>query len=139
MTTIAANRECMAADSLCDHNGLKTLCEKVFRINGDLVATAGDSQVGYAFLEWYEDPETEIPELDAESDFEALVLEKGGRLLVYGYLFKAEPVVGDYYALGSGSHYAMAYMENGATPAQAVYAACMKTTGSGPPVQILRL
>ena len=125
----------MAADSLCDLNGLKTRCKKLFKKNGAIIGTAGDSQEGLEFIEWYGSG-NERPEFGEE--FEAIVLTENG-LFWYGKKGLPEKVEEDYIAIGAGSHIAMAYMDHGATPAQAVYAACQKTIGSEPPIDIIHL
>jgi len=126
----------MAADTECDCNGLKTRCQKIFEKGGDIVGFAGDTQDGMLFVEWYGSDE-DRPEMG--EDFEGLVLTKDNKIFYYGRRCVAEEIFEPYFSIGAGSHVAASYMDNGSTPAQAVYAACMKTIGSGPPVDILRL
>lgn len=135
MTTIAVNKEMMAADTLCDLNGLKTRCNKIFRKGDGIIGTAGDSQEGMEFVEWY-GTDGERPEFG--EDFEAIVLTDKG-MFWYGKKGIAEKIEEEYFAIGAGSHIAISYMDHNATPAQAVYAACMRTVGSEPPIQIERL
>lgn len=136
MTTIAADRYCMAGDTLCDYSGLKTKCRKIFKKSGDIIGTAGDSQDGMVFINWYGTGE-EPPEMG--DDFEALVLTIDHKLYWYGHRCAAEEILEPFFSIGAGSHIAIAYMSCGANPVQAVEAACEKTIGSGPPVDMLRL
>ena len=138
MTTIVANKKMMAADTMTTaQDGLKTKDTKLFEVNGDIIGTAGDSQDGLAFINWYKDQTQEKPEdLD---DFEAMVLTKEGELIYYGDRLLPDIIQDSYYCIGSGSHVAVGAMEHGASPAEAVATACRKTTGSGFPVQIMKL
>lgn len=120
MTTIAANRECMAADSRVTWGGIPSITRKIVRLPDALVATAGCDQNGRLFVGWFresrkldEKPEFDLGE-DEEDGFVALVLTKDG-LFWYSYKCIGVPVE-DQWAIGSGQEVAIAAMRIGKNP-----------------------
>lgn len=80
MSTIAANRSEMAADSQSTAESTKsrTPRPKVQRINGDLVAAVGSTEVIPRFFKWYEKGRPEDYKPDLGDSFEALTLTPRG-------------------------------------------------------------
>lgn len=125
MTTIAANRGSMAADSLtATEDGLvvDTATQKITRIGTDLIGCEGDDDYIGHFLEWYRrgrDPE-ERPENIEGGEFAAVVLTAEGRL--FKYFAGCYPIEhhSAWLTLGSGSEIAAGVMATGATPRRAV-------------------
>lgn len=139
MTTIAANREVMAADSKCTVDSVSFHTPKIFRKKGALIATAGDCGPGNRFLEWYGSRRKKKPDIGADEDFEALVLTAKG-LIYYGKDFEPVPIASGVFAIGSGSVAALTAMKvYGATPEQAVEAACVIDEYTEGPVQVFNL
>ncbi len=140
MSTIAANRSEMAADSQSTAGATKSYTprSKVQRLNGHLVAAVGKTDAIPAFLEWYEKgrPEDSKPELG--ESFEALALTPEG---LFQYYERLEPVevVEDFWAIGRGSDIALGAMAAGASPERAVEIACELNIYTGPPVVVERL
>ena len=146
MTTIAANREMMAADSLTtiDDTRFQISKRKLHRLHQGLgnpehlVAASGQTRHIQRFIEWYSRfrPVDERPDLD--EDFAALALTPEGLYYYDGgaYPFKVE---GKYWAIGSGAEFALGAMAAGANPEQAVHAALRFDVGTGPPVVVERL
>jgi len=138
MTTIAADLETMAADSKCVLDGVSFQTPKIFRKRGVLIGTAGDSGPGNKFIEWY-GSKRKRPTLEADDEFEALVLTPKG-LVYYGKDFEAVPITDGEFAIGSGSVAALTAMRvYGASPEEAVEAACQVDEGTEGPVQSLGL
>ncbi len=140
MSTIAANRSEMAADSQSTTGATRsrTPRSKVQRINGHLVAAVGKTDVIPAFFEWYEKgrPKDDKPEVG--ESFEALALTPEG---LFQYYERLEPIgiVEDFWAIGQGSEIALGAMAAGASPERAVEIACELNIYTGPPVVVERL
>lgn len=140
MSTIAANRTHMAADSQSTAGQTKsrTPRRKVQRINGHLVAAVGRTDAIPAFFEWYQKgrPKDDKPELGEA--FEALALTPEG---LFQYYERLEPVevVEESWAIGRGSEVALGAMAAGASPERAVQIACELNVYTGPPVVVERL
>lgn len=123
MTTIAANRHCMAADSLIVDNGTRSYGDKIYEIKGDIVGIAGDFGQALIFVEWYRDRRKRQPYLadeDGGGEFEALVLTKKGELHLWTNNMICHTIKDDFWAIGSGRDAALAIMHFGETPTTAV-------------------
>ncbi len=140
MSTIAANRKEMAADSQSTAGPTKsrTPRPKVQRINSDLVAAVGITDIIPRFFEWYKKGRPEDDKPDLGESFEALVLTPGG---LFQYYNRLEPIgiVEAFYAIGQGSEIALGAMAAGASPDRAVEIACELNIYTGPPVLVERL
>lgn len=133
MTTIAFKDGILAADSCATVSGdqsgdIKAQCKKLYRkTTADgrqvIIATAGDSFPGIAFVDWYGSGK-EPPERIADSDFTVLILVDGALYESDGWCL-LEEVVSPYYAIGSGRKCAMAAMACGKTAIEAVEIAAM--------------
>lgn len=109
---------------------------KIFRTpRGDLYVTAGDSRLTSLFersLNAGLDPHPVDPR-DDES-FEAALLKKDGRIVVYDTYFSSFLIGETWTAIGSGADVARSWYMNGATPEEAVQRVCEVRTDCGPPV-----
>lgn len=138
MTTIAANTKEMACDSKVSVGSLSFKSFKIVRKGKALIGTAGDCGPGNKFIEWY-GTRRKRPTVAAEEDFEALVLTPKG-LFFYGEDFEPVPVTDGVFAIGSGNAAALTAMKvYGASPSEAVEAACQIDEYTEGPVQVFRL
>lgn len=143
MTTIAANREEMAADSKTTWGTVRSETRKISRIRGALVAAAGNVVRGRLFLDWYErgaepDERPDLsPDRNGNGEFLAMVLDESG-LWYYSERLVAVPLE-DAWAVGSGQMPALAALRHGMSPKAAVEMALLVDNMSGPPVVVERL
>lgn len=127
MTTIVADSTqlCMASDSRISHLDSFFKSPKIFELaGGELIGIAGDITDGVKFAQWYSsgcDKEDE-PEFGPEG-FDALVLDKSGKLTIWARDLIGLEVQEPFYSIGSGAKAALGALHMGATPAQAVLVA----------------
>lgn len=135
MTTIATDGQSMAADGLVTSGGtiFGRNAVKVHKLkDGRIVGIAGCANYIKPFLAWL----AEGGELDdIGDDFEALVLNKDGTCFSYDHkgrsLQEELPT-----ASGSGREIALGAMAVGASPEEAVKAACQRDTSTGGTVMV---
>lgn len=132
MTTIACNRKMMVADMQSDDAGTKCPAHKIFRVKGAIIGIAGEYGQGLLFRDWYKDRRKKKPELT--EDFSALVLTRQG-IEKWENTLVSQPIDLPFYAIGTGGHLALAAMECGRDPKQAVKIACKYDTHSGLPLE----
>ena len=149
MTTIAYREGVIAADTRGTDEGYHPgiyRTEKLFRVDDDIVATAGDDATGMIFVDWYgskrkggrrpKPPSALILGIEAAS-FCVLVLTKEG-------LFWADKwcrlikITDEFYAIGSGAPYAMGAMAHGATAEDSVRTAMRWDPNTGGEVQTMK-
>ena len=132
MTTIAYRDGVLAADSRVtygeDGSARVHTCKKLFRkrvTHGKktfdvIIATAGESSPGMVFVDWYGTGKP-IPDifLHLGGDFSCLVLTPQG-LFEYDVYCRAEEILDDFYAIGSGAKAALAAMHCGKSAIEAV-------------------
>lgn len=133
MTTIAVDldqREIAADSQDTDESGQKYKCQKLYKVNGHIIATAGGSYAGLLFVDWFKqwdaepdwDERPDLINLDFEEDFECLVVRPDGSCYTINRLFV--PYEQDRHnrqlAIGSGGKAARAAMMAGCTPTEAV-------------------
>jgi hypothetical protein len=157
MTTIAYRDGVLASDSQETRTGeesasLKLSCQKLFRVQttrfntppgvGDpqdvIVATAGESSPGMAFVYWLQTDHDEFPEWLRESDIAILVLTQNG-LYEYDGCGLGQKRTERFYAVGTGAPYAFGAMERGASASEAVAIAAMYDPYTGGRQQLERL
>lgn len=144
MTTIAANHECMAGDSLVTHDNVTYETTKVFRIREDIVGICGGLADGARFLEWYENGCKDDVSIDSE-EFSALVLRWGAdgepELVLYNGAHKRGDVIKNRpnYAIGAGQLGAIVAMHLGKSPRSAVKAVAAVSPSTGGEIDVLRL
>jgi ATP-dependent protease HslVU (ClpYQ) peptidase subunit len=139
MTTIAANKKCMAADRKVTDGDRVFKTHKIRRIGDAIVGGAGTSSAIAKFFRWMESGKQDSPpKLDKDDELEALVLTPAG-LFTYGNDFTPDEVLDPFYAIGSGAHAALAAMHMKATPKRAVEIACKVDNSTDGPVDVLML
>lgn len=131
MTTIAYRDGILVADSHATYDSgslHKHTCRKLFRktvVEGKkktdvIIGTAGDSSPSLVFVDWYG---TNKPPPDTflhiGGDFLCLVLTPKG-LFEYDIYCRGEQVLDDFYAIGSGSPFALGAMAAGKSAYDAV-------------------
>lgn len=136
MTTIVANREEMACESLvsCASGEAYTTDQKVRRVGDDIVGCAGNITDIMKFMEWYAS-RGDRPELE---NIDALVLNSSG-LWIYNSSTYANRVCDPFICIGSGAMAAKAAMLCGKSPREAVAIAIQCDKGSGGKVRNYRL
>lgn len=155
VTVIAYSREhrVLAADSRCsDSTGMHlTNCQKIFRLgNGAILGTAGDSDDREVRAMLAEALPDKMPARQALADlksqfFGILVFPKGHVFTIdvwhREFEFEGEwaasvdAIRDRFVAVGCGAQYAYGALEVGATPAEAVRAACRRDAACALPVQ----
>lgn len=148
MTTIIATKTKILSD------GKVTVGSRVDQYNFKKVRKIGDYLVGGAgrlssiltFFAWFEQnlqcqaAQESIPGLMIQSDpdkedeeFVALVVHPDGRIFIHegNNPARAFPIEADYYAVGSGADFALAALDGGCTPEEAMAVAKMRDAFSG--------
>lgn len=141
MTTIAYRNGVIAADTLVTWNGaFDGECVKVARRRDVFAATSGATSYGQGFMDWFRGGmRGEAPSMGRpESEHWATgVIFTGDFVVTFGPVGR-NIVRAPYYALGSGSQFAMGAMAMGADPEQAVRVAMGFDIMSGGQVTVLR-
>ncbi len=126
MTTIAANLECMAADTLICGDGPICHTSKLTRIGSSVFGFAGDVYMALAWLQWYasprRNPQTLYKILGDEcgrSEISVMELSPSGIILWNGWGVPMH-IREKFYAIGAGSGLAVMAMHKGSTPSEAV-------------------
>ena len=133
----------MAADTLADRGGVRSVAKKIYRVNDTIVGASGIYMDTLLFVHWCEggmDME-KVPEFrqygrngDAP-DFVALVLSPAG-LVLWTEHFQPRPVLEEFFAIGSGTAPAMAAMYMEASAEKAVEIAMLVDVGTGGDVEV---
>lgn len=124
MTVIAVKSGWMAADSRGTTSAnIPYHCDKLFRVRGVLVGVCGEDRGTSAFLAFFRQGGGDPDEWDFE-DASALVLCPKRGILHYDATGRPDVVKEPFFAIGSGAPVALGAMEQGATAAEAVAAAC---------------
>jgi len=128
ITTIAANKTCMACDSgvICDETFFQGR-PKVFTIGESLVGAAGEVTAINKFLRWMEagGDDSKRPKFSKDETLRALILNPTGLFQCEDGL-EFDQVFSPYFAIGSGEQIALTAMDCGKDPAGAVEAACIR-------------
>lgn len=144
MTTIAANLEMMAADSLVVVGDLSFPSIKLVRFEDAIIGAAGDSDACHFFFEWWPLRDKQKFKIPKDLELEALVLTDSG-LYRYGASGKADVVSDGLCAIGSGASLALASLDtqvkmgHSPDPRIAVEVACLRNPNSALPVQFYAL
>lgn len=147
MTTIAANREVMVADSkvTVEHKGITYPATKIVRVGGRIIGASGHAGDCTRFMEWgKKDFKGAVPKwveaVGSEDQVLGLVLDVDGIYIFSPGDPEPEKVNAEFFAVGSGGKAARAAMMLGCDPIKAVEIACaVDDFYSGPPLQILPL
>lgn len=141
MTTIAANLECMAADTrvTCDSQPMYS-ATKIFRIKDSLFGTAGDAYMTLALLRWLEGPR-DIYQLHTlfehadKDEITVLELSPVGLFLWNGWGVP-ERLLNTSYAIGSGGMPAASALLRGESPEDAIRSSVELDPYTGGRVQV---
>jgi len=137
MTTIAARfstRE-IAADSMCSGESVHYHVTKLKVGARSVFGGAGEWD---ALLKFYALLEAPGGAVDEDCEVEVLELREDG-IWVYESTFIPARIKNDFYAIGTGAHYAIAAMHLGLTPREAVGIAAMYDPCTGGPIDELFL
>ena len=136
MTTVACNRDYIAADSLIvgDHMGHG---RKVFKVKGNCIGIAGTYVASMNFVRWYKRKDKDSPP-DGIEDVNALVLTPSGSIRVYEGTVDYYEVEDDFCAIGSGAGAALAAMHLGCNPVKAIETATKVDAYTGGKIHIRR-
>lgn len=142
MTTIAANRECMAGDQRMTDAGPFGHTLKIQRIGLSLFGMCGEAHRCHVLLEWLKTPQRNRPQLykafadeDGRYAIELMEISPGGIFLWNGWGVPL-PILDKHWAIGSGAMAAMAAMKAGHDPEEAVRIAAQLDEATGPPIQV---
>ena len=142
MTTIACNRECLAADTRVVTGGSFYHAPKLFRIGTSLLGTSGDGFACLLFLKWFQTPQRNpmlLRRLLGEEfdpyDILLVELNPAGIHLWTGHGVP-ETILDDCYATGSGGMAALEAMRHGSTPEEAVRRATGHDENTGGEIQV---
>ncbi len=136
MTTIAAcfSKKQMAADSMCSGEVDHYLVEKLRVGKTSVFGAAGDWDKILAFYSALEKGES----LEGEIDIDVIELRHDG-IWVYSDSIIPARIKNDFYAIGSGSAYAIAAMHLGKSPKEAVEIAALYDPGTRGPIDVAEL
>ena len=109
---------------------------KLFRIGGSIIGVCGDYAQALRFLEWRRNPDAR-PTFTGEPNFQALELTADGKILWWGVEMIPIQVSKPFYAIGSGSEYAIGAMSAGRSPKQAVKIASQWDSATGGEIQTM--
>jgi hypothetical protein len=142
MTTIACNRECMAADTRVSIDGAAFYnSPKLFRVGDSIFGTAGDGMMCLVMIEWLKTKRVrkELYENWTEHTERSacwiLELSPEGIFVWDGWGMR-EPLLNQRYAIGSGQVAALKGMDMGQSPEDAVKQAPDYDQYSGAPIQV---
>jgi hypothetical protein len=136
MTTICANRKSMCADKMIS-GGATFSSSKLFRIGSSIYGGAGDYEPILIFLRWRADAQ-QIPDFKPEDNFNILELNQHG-LYCWGARLVPMHIEDEFYAIGSGSGFALGALAHGATLQAAVRTASRWDECTGTEVQTFHL
>lgn len=140
MTTIAANLECMAADTRVVHSGPYYHADKIFRIGESLFGTAGDGDMCLVMIEWLKSSRSR-PALYKQwgdydrNEIQILELNPRGLFLWTGWGLP-EALHEARFAIGSGAMAAIKGLDKGEPPKEAVAGAMEYDEFTGAPIQV---
>jgi ATP-dependent protease HslVU (ClpYQ) peptidase subunit len=142
MTTIAYSGGCMAADTQVSAGGRKFRTHKVKRLKcGGLIGSSGKLADILKIQRWAEAgfPEADKPDFGDEGEFECLIVTGAGDVYLLDEDMELMPFMDAFIAVGSGGPYAMAAMECGRNPAEAVAVAAKFDANTSEPVEVFRV
>ena len=143
MTTVAANLECMAADTRVSVEGSAHYnATKLFRVGDSIFGTAGDGMMCLVMVEWLGTKKRDRKELYANwtehtERGACWILELNPRgLFLWDGWGVPESLLMSRYAIGSGQVAALKGMDKGESPEDAVKSAPDYDQYSGAPIQV---
>ena len=147
MTVIAYKDGVVAADSQETHgDGRKQSCKKLYKVNGTVIATAGDSYTSLIFVDWFErgarmEDCPDLSNVSWDEDFECLVLESQSEIYTINRFFQKYYIEmpDGFFAIGCGAGYATVAMDCGLSAKEAVKMTCKHDAYCGGRVQSMRV
>ena len=137
MTTIAWDGQTLAADRQCSYHCMPKT--KIFRLSdGSLIGFSGNAATGLEVRDWLNGG-GEKPIFDSENNTDYLRIIQDGSITKCYNLRAPLPVLLPYFAIGSGSDYALGALAAGATSEQAVEIATRFDENTGGGIDTLRL
>lgn len=135
MTTVATNRECMAADTRLVGDVIASVT-KIRRFGNRIIGCAGDMVCITVFWDWAAGgfKERRKPTLP-EGSFDALELNPDG-IFAWDRALCRYPHRDDYHAIGSGAMSAKTAIFLGKTPEESIVVASEFDESTGGPVQV---
>jgi hypothetical protein len=145
MTTIAYRDGILAADTRAFSGSTQPIGEKqkIYRIKGGSCFGVSTPHPGLSeeIKDWF----VEAKHLDHEPqlngrEFDMLEIDRNGEVFFYHNSFvPAGPLAAEYFAIGSGSEYAMGAMGYGASAVDAVAVAAVHDVWTGPTVTMIEV
>lgn len=143
MTTIAWDGKTLAADKQLTKGGAKFSVTKIKRIKGLLIGIAGDAFLKQQLLHWFREgtKHEDFPELQKSEDTNCHVITINADKECHFWGTTPHPILieEDFFAIGSGAHFALATMECGRNSVEAVRVAAKFDCNSGLGVDILEM
>lgn len=136
MTTIATDGNSMAGDGRVTCNGaiVDEKCHKVHRLNdGGIAGFCGGLTDGFAFIEWLH---TGGNKPSLSEGFEGLIVTPVGNVIYFDEKCHPAPQPAPY-AIGSGYKFALAALDFGKTPQEAVKYAMKRDSGTGGRIRVI--
>lgn len=141
MTTIAVNKKMMAGDKQMTHSGGTTMtgatkiydlpeaaAMKIFNCKRAIIGFCGNVDSFADAVGWLHNPDDDPPKIKG---VEMLLLNEKGHIYHASNLRNWTRLMDPFFAIGSGMHYAMAAMETGKTPIEAVKVASKFDANTG--------
>lgn len=133
----------MAADRRSAEGNSKVgSASKIFKVNGHLIGFSGRADTAALLRYWFENgakPEEWPDPYDDETDCSMIVVTPDNQVMYYERFPVPLVMENEYFALGSGRDYALAALELGCNPEQAVEVACKLDLFSGNGIDVLCL
>jgi len=119
VTTVAANRECMAADRLYSIEDGSFMAPKLWVHEGSIYSSSGNSADFLLFQRYVMGIDKDRPIIKDEDSFSVLRLSTDG-IWYYDYACLGVRIDDDYFAIGGGKLAALCLMSTGMHPVDAV-------------------
>jgi hypothetical protein len=141
MTVIAWDGKTLAADRMIIDGCAKLPGTKIHRINGELFGSSGCWSTGMARFEWVRAgmESAKYPVVSDDQFGRLLRITADGQILLYTVNGLPMRYESRFYAIGSGSEFAMAAMYLGHTAQEAVHVACELSNECGMGIDTLEL
>lgn len=142
MTTIAYRDGVMASDTQVSAGGRKFRTHKVKPLkDGGLIGSSGKLADILKIQRWAEAgfPDEGKPDFGDEGEFECLIVTGAGEIYLLDEEMELMPFFDPFIAVGSGGAYAMAAMECGKSPEDAVRVAAKYDANTSEPVETFRV
>lgn len=141
MTVIAWDGRTLAADRMIVDGYTKQVGTKIHKINGELFGASGCWSTGMARMDWVRagmNP-ADYPRVPEDEFGRLLRVTADRRIMLYTVNGLPMQYESPFYAIGSGSDFALAAMYLGHTARQAVHVACELSSECGMGIDTLEL